>query len=355
MGEWCRISSPPVGKLDKNIIMNSPLVTIIIPCYNMGGKIHRLLDSILVQTYTHLHVVVVDDGSTDNSKQVVHAYNERMAGRGIDYEYVYKPNGGLGSAINKGLKYIKGEYFCWPDADDTLEPESIEKRVEFLENNQDYGLVRSDANIYNESDLTQKVGCITNKAPSRFKETNLFEDYILAKNVIFCPGCHMIRTSAFKKINPEMEIFEGQNGQNYQMLLPMIYHYKFGFIDECLYNYVIYKGSMSHRVDLLERSFAWHQEIILQTLKRISMSDQERKYYENLTEQKYIVLKCLLALGNGNKKIFKNLYKSIDKDYIPLFSTTSVDQLRLGHICSYIPGVFTFFSYLLKTAKRRRQ
>lgn len=308
--------------MDNNI--SKPLVSLIIPCFNMGDKIHRLLDSILDQTYTVLQVIVVDDGSTDNSAVVIKSYECKFIDKGILLEYVYRDNGGLGAAINTGLKRVKGDFFCWPDADDYLSNDSVEKKLKFLIDNPDYGFVRSDAAIFFEGDLTKQVGYMSKKSSNRFKEENLFEDYILEKDVIFCPGCHMIRTSCFQEVNPQMDIFEGHRGQNYQLLLPMLYRFKFGYIDECLYNYIYYKNSMSRGDDSFEKWLIRNnglQSYILETLDRMDMKEDDYLYYRQLTMQKYIYLNACRAYDFGLKgEYIRFRNKLVDERFISAIS-----------------------------------
>lgn len=264
----------------------------------MGAKINRLFDSILHQTYRNLQIVIVNDGSTDNSETIIKHYICLFKNEGFSAEYVYRENGGLGAAINTGLKYIKGDYFCWPDADDSLTPDSVEKKIVFLESNKEYAFVRSDAAVFFEDNLTKQIGFISRKSPNRFKETDLMEDYILENNIIFCPGCHMVRTSAFKEVNPKMDIYEGRRGQNYQILLPLLYKFKFGFIDECLYNYIVYSNSMSRGDDTFDKCvirFDGLQACIIETLKHMNMDEKDFIKYSNLTYQKYIYAKACKA------------------------------------------------------------
>ncbi len=334
--------------------MNNALVTIIVPCYNMGDKIHRLLDSILAQTYKHLQLIIVNDGSTDHSAEVIKSYIPKFEKINVFIEYIYQENKGLGGAINTGLKRIRGDYFCWPDADDTLTDDSVEKKVTFMENHPEYGLVRSDAALFYENDLSKSIGCISRKAPCRFKETNLFEDYILEKDVIFCPGCHMIRTAAFKAINPDMDIFEGNMGQDYQLLLPMVYNYKYGYIDECLYNYIIYKDSMSRSEEWRNKKYDAHQQIIIETLNRIHMSSSERAYYVEMTKQKYLALKAINTFISGRRRDYNHYIKSIDKFYIPLFVDVYSILLRVSMKLRYIPGAFFFAKFFFTVRQKYR-
>ena len=289
--------------MKKNI--EPSLVSILIPCYNMGDKIGNLLDSILRQTYKNLHVVIVNDGSTDNSDEVIESYKSKFQKAAIEIEYIYQANKGLGGAINTALKKIKGDFFCWPDADDTLTDDSVEKRVRFLENHPAYAFVRSDANVFLETDLLHPIGKISKNSPNRFKEYDLMEDYILERNVIFCPGCHMVKTDSFREVNPQMDIYEGRRGQNYQLLLPLLYKFKYGFIDECLYNYIIYSNSMSRGDNTYEKCVERYeglQSYILETLKRMKMKEEDYVYYSELTHQKYYMLRARKAFAYGLKE-----------------------------------------------------
>ena len=100
-----------------------PFFTIIIPAYNAGKTISLCLDSILNQGFKALEVIVVNDGSTDNTASVV---NEFVSG---DYSVslINQENSGQGNARNNAIKYAKGEYVWFVDSDDTIVPGSLTK------------------------------------------------------------------------------------------------------------------------------------------------------------------------------------------------------------------------------------
>ena len=106
--------------------MNKGLVSIITPCYNVEKVVHRYLNSILSQTYKKIELILVNDGSTDKTEEILLSYKSIFESQGIIFKYIYQENKGLGGSINTGLKYFTGEYLCWPDPDDTLHPQSIE-------------------------------------------------------------------------------------------------------------------------------------------------------------------------------------------------------------------------------------
>ncbi|MFV8571118.1 glycosyltransferase family 2 protein [Marinobacter sp. SBS5] len=110
---------------------SKPLVSIVIAAYNASQYIRETLDSILAQTYKNLEIIVVDDGSTDNTADLVKAYSPR-----VDY-YYQENSGSCASPRNTGLKKIKGDFVTFFDADDIMLPEKIETQVGALLANPD--------------------------------------------------------------------------------------------------------------------------------------------------------------------------------------------------------------------------
>lgn len=106
------------------------MVSIIIPAFNSEKYIRESVDSALGQIYKNIEVIVVDDGSTDNTKKVLEPYIVRNKIR-----YIYQKNNGLSAARNLGIKAAKGEFIAFLDADDIFLPEKVRKQIEYLENN----------------------------------------------------------------------------------------------------------------------------------------------------------------------------------------------------------------------------
>ena len=86
--------------------MKKPLVSIIIPCYNVEFLIFRLLDSILLQNYSNVEVIAIDDGSTDHTSQVLQSYVDKFKDKKYDFHIYEQINQGLSTTINNGLKYV---------------------------------------------------------------------------------------------------------------------------------------------------------------------------------------------------------------------------------------------------------
>jgi glycosyltransferase involved in cell wall biosynthesis len=96
------------------------MISVIIPLYNKGGCIENTIQSVLNQSYTNFELIVVDDGSTDNSVEVVKSFNDN---RIVLYQ---KENGGVSSARNYGIDKVKGNWIFFLDADDTIEDKCLE-------------------------------------------------------------------------------------------------------------------------------------------------------------------------------------------------------------------------------------
>ena len=99
-----------------------PLISVIIPCYNVAMFFNRCIDSILKQTYTHLEILLIDDGSTDNTPELCDAYalqDKRIA-------VIHQQNKGLPATRKVGIAKAKGNYCFFIDADDTIEPNTLE-------------------------------------------------------------------------------------------------------------------------------------------------------------------------------------------------------------------------------------
>ena len=143
-----------------NDIKSKPLVSIITPCYNGTTYVHRLVESVLNQTYDHIELIFINDGSTDNTEEIVLSYKSKFEERGIGFTYVYQENAGQAAAVNKGLKIFKGEYLTWPDSDDWMTEDCIEKKVDFLEQHPEYGMVMCRIAVVDEGNPTETVATL---------------------------------------------------------------------------------------------------------------------------------------------------------------------------------------------------
>ncbi len=118
----------------------NPKVSLIIPVYNGEKYISKSLESALNQTYKNIEIIVVNDGSTDNSEEIIKRYNGKI-------KYIKKENGGVSTALNLALKEMTGDYFSWLSHDDLYYPTKIEEEVNEIE---DKTIIMSDYDLIDE-------------------------------------------------------------------------------------------------------------------------------------------------------------------------------------------------------------
>lgn len=131
-----------------------PIFTVIIPTYNREFFLKRTVDSILAQTFKDLELIIVDDGSTDNTKKLIDSYEDNRI------IYFYKENGGQNSAVNVGLQNARGEYIAFCDSDDTWMPEKLEKCMERYQEDKEIKVVYSLTGVIKTENGVQKVDAI---------------------------------------------------------------------------------------------------------------------------------------------------------------------------------------------------
>lgn len=258
------------------------LVSIVTPCYNTGALLHRLFDSILEQDYPHIEMYAINDGSTDNTEEVIKSYIPKFKERGYSLECMTQPNGGQSSALNNGLKCIKGEFFVWPDSDDYFSsPQSISQYVDILSSDEGIAVVRCLPTYIDEATLTPIKTLEWNDV---YKSYDQFLNCLYSENFFWGAGDYMIRMEAFDKANPEREIYvEKKAGQNWQILLPALYNKKCKTLKESLFCILERTGSHCRADgDSFEKQldrFACYDRTIITTLERMSISIEEKKAY----------------------------------------------------------------------------
>jgi len=119
------------------VMETNPLVSVVVPTYNCAHYLAAALDSVLAQTYRPIEVIVVDDGSTDNTADVVCAYAE--------VRYLYQPNQGAAVARNIGIAAAQGEFIAFLDADDVWQPDKLSIQVAYMLQHPSVGITATNA------------------------------------------------------------------------------------------------------------------------------------------------------------------------------------------------------------------
>jgi glycosyltransferase involved in cell wall biosynthesis len=174
-------------------------VSVIIPTYNRAQLIIRSVQSVLNQTYKNFELIVIDDGSSDGTKDVLTPYMDCI-------RYFYQENKGISAARNRGLQEAKGDYIAFLDSDDEWVPEKLAIQVKIMDENPSIGIIHNKLVIVNENN--QQIG-----TKPKSDSSNVFHELIETLGDLPTSSI-LIRKECFDKVGifdeslPTMEDFE---------------------------------------------------------------------------------------------------------------------------------------------------
>ncbi|MBQ7202008.1 glycosyltransferase [Candidatus Saccharibacteria bacterium] len=214
----------------KSSIMNlmvkkddNPKVTIVIPVYNGENYVKYALDSAVNQTYKNLEILVVDDGSTDGTEEIVKKYKDKVT-------YIKKENGGVSTALNLAIEKMKGEYFSWLSHDDVYEPNKVEREVEFLK---EHNYLGKKVIVFSDYNLIDKNGKLIGSVIKDHREMELKPEYGLLKGHINGLSLLIPKTAFDEYGGFDTKL---SCAQDYEKWWSMMKTYKFIHIPEVLVN-----------------------------------------------------------------------------------------------------------------------
>jgi len=210
---------------------NLPKVSVIIPAFNAGKFIEETLASVFAQTYKDFEVIVVNDGSTDNTEAALQPYRHQI-------NYVKQKNRGLPASRERGLRASSGSLIAFLDADDIWLPTKLEKQVSFAAAHPEYGIITTDQLYFRDS----KVVCGSYK--DKFEVVNGFIlDKILFGHWI-SPSAALIRRPCFEKVTT-FDLPPPCFGEDWLMWMEIAAHYPVYFIDEVLVRKRLHRNNMT--------------------------------------------------------------------------------------------------------------
>jgi glycosyltransferase involved in cell wall biosynthesis len=211
------------------------ILSVVILTYRCAQYLPEAIESVLAQTYRDFEIIVVDDGSTDNTQEVLARYGDQI-------RVIRQSNQGSAAARNAGILTARGEYIAFLDADDVWLPKKLEKQVSLIEERPEVGWVYSDHRQFDESGL---------RASSFFEQNGLRpppEGWILRKLVWDCITSTitvLARASCFREVG----LFHTSlpRGQDYDMWLRLAGRFPVGCLDEVLALYREHSAQVTSR------------------------------------------------------------------------------------------------------------
>jgi glycosyltransferase involved in cell wall biosynthesis len=213
-----------------------PLISIVIPSYNGAAFLTEAVDSALNQTYHPTEVIIVDDGSTDDTRSVLERYGDRI-------RYVYQKNRGLAGARNSGIMVSNGSFLAFLDSDDVWFPEKLEKQYPFFLRDQRIGLVHSDVyDWYPERGEKAINNCGRHCFDGDCLSQLYKENRVLPSSVVLKKHCI-----------DSVGVFDEKlrSAEDWDLWIRVARRFLFGYVDEPLVLYRQHIGNMSRNYALM--------------------------------------------------------------------------------------------------------
>jgi glycosyltransferase involved in cell wall biosynthesis len=221
-------------------MVSDPLVSIVMPTYNRADVIGETIKSILAQHLRNFELVVISDGSTDNTEAVVESYRDSRI------KLVKQTNsGGPARPRNTGVEYAKGKYIAFCDDDDLWMPEKLQRQVEVMEQQSDAALCFTGGVTFGDRDLLSKRAVKKGVDRDHFQAL-LYGNFIANSSVL-------VRKSVLEEVGPfNIEKFL-HGAEDYEMWLRIAHRYRLVRIDEPLIRYRVHRNNLARNRALATR------------------------------------------------------------------------------------------------------
>lgn len=264
-------------------------ISVIIPTYNRANFLHKTLSSILNQSIEVDEIIVVDDGSIDNTKEIISSYkNDKI-------KYIYQENKGVSSARNMGIKTANNRWLCFLDSDDIWHEDKIEKQINFHKEN-----------LHILFSHTDELWMFKNKIINQKKHQLKPEGFCFEKNIpntLIGASTVMIN----KKVLEEVGYFDETliACEDYDLWLRILRKYELGLINEKLITKIAgHENQLSFNVPMMDRYRisslfkhinSQHKVLILEEIIRKCdiLIKGAIKHKNNVIEKEYRILKML--------------------------------------------------------------
>ena len=254
-----------------------PTVSVIIPAYNAASFVQETIKSVLDQTFHDFELIVVDDGSTDQTSEIIKKYKDKRI------RYFFKSNSGVSETRNFGLENAKGDVVAFLDADDLFLPTNLEKKVFYLRANPETDLVHSSEIRFSSAtgeNITTVFG----------SEGKVLEKLLAMRgNVIHSPSSVVVRKRLLDQVggfDPKLS-----TSADWDMWVRLSAKTPFGYIPEPLVKYRVHAAQMHNNIKLMDRDmhYAMHKHY----QEGLFSSSEQYKYC--LANMRLILSACYLG------------------------------------------------------------
>lgn len=276
--------------------MPNPLVTVVIPSYNRAQYIAETIESVLGQTYPNIEIIVIDDGSTDNTREIVENYVPRV-------QYVWQENAERGASRNHGLRLAKGEFISFLDSDDLWLPNKVEDDLAAFQDTPEAGVVFSDAMEIDAEGRELKI--------MRIKAYSGRVTERLIQNNFVVMATHLVKTELVRKIGGFREERQLSGSEDWEMWVRLSTISDFKYFPKANTKKRTHDANSMTNAEGMNRSMKYALGLML-------ISDQlppEAKKTIPKAEAQISLVSAINYCSNGDKKMAaKFLRKSFNQD-----------------------------------------
>ncbi len=304
-----------------------PKVSVNICCYNSERFIKETIESVLAQAFGDFEVVIINDGSTDSTEEIINRFTDRRI------RYFYQDNKGLSAARNTAISLSKGDYIALLDHDDVWDAEKLELQVKFLEENPSVGVLFSDGYLVDEN----------NRVSGRFFKTRRPYRGDVLKNLIdeYCIVCSTVIARRSLLSGKDLFRVDLEIAEEYDLFLRLASVTKFDYIDKPLARYRLHPQNRSRDTGKL---FQEESAILSDLIGKTEGHDLKARISGRLASIRAEMAVICLA---DKKSLFSKieirqaLKVASDKPFIFLI-----------YLCTYVPqGLGQKSAWILKKAR----
>jgi len=229
-----------------------PLISVVIPAYNKADLIRETIESVIAQTYSNFEIIFVDDGSTDNTSEIVKSIKDNRL------KYYYQTNSGLpAKPRNKGVELSNGEYIAFLDHDDLWIKNKLEKQIAVIKKDSKIALVSTNA-IFILNDKKTNTPLIKKLKSGYFNDRDFLPEIKVIQSTV------LMKRSVFVSMGGFKEDIDLKAREDYDLWLRMYPKYSCYYIEECLAYYRKYDSSTSgNELAYVEKSLDHYNKYFL--------------------------------------------------------------------------------------------
>ncbi|MBO5737713.1 glycosyltransferase family 2 protein [bacterium] len=221
-----------------------PKISVITASYNYENYIKETIESVINQTFQDWEMIIVDDGSKNNSVEVIKSYCEKD-NRIKFFQHEHGVNKGLAETIKLGIEKSTGDWIVFLESDDTIVPDYLETKLKIIEENQDVKFIFNDINMFGEQNIIEKYDSYFKKQKKILSKLNFPTKMLKAfksthTNLIPTFSCVMVKKISCKNLNFNCPI---KKGLDLYLWLQLLRTNDFYYIDKKLTNWRMHKSS----------------------------------------------------------------------------------------------------------------